>query len=55
MGTRDATFIYLFLSARGHTVTHAGVLAATMGYSAIAVGFFAVVGLPFMIKESRGV
>ena len=51
MGTRDATFIYL-LSARGHRVTHAGVLAATMGYSAIAVGFFAVVGLPFMIRES---
>ena len=52
MGTRDATFMYL-LGARGHLVTHAGVLAATMGYSAIAVGFFAVVGLPFMLRESK--
>jgi uncharacterized protein (TIRG00374 family) len=51
MGTRDATFMYL-LSERGHLVTHAGVLAATMGYSAIAVGFFAIVGLPFMLRES---
>jgi glycosyltransferase 2 family protein len=51
MGTRDATFMYL-LSERGHLITHAGVLAATMGYSAIAVGFFAIVGLPFMIRES---
>jgi hypothetical protein len=23
-----------------------------MGYSAIAVGFFAIVGLPFMLRES---
>jgi uncharacterized protein (TIRG00374 family) len=51
MGTRDATFMFL-LSKRGHIVTHAGVLAATMGYTAIAVGFFAVVGLPFMVRES---
>jgi hypothetical protein len=53
MGTRDATFMYL-LSARGHLVTHAAVLAATMGYSAIAVGFFAVLGVPVMIRESSG-
>jgi hypothetical protein len=52
MGTRDATFMYL-LSARGHLVTHAGVLAATMGYSAIAVGFFAIVGVPVMLRESK--
>ena len=51
MGTRDATFLYL-LSLRGHLVTRANVLAATMGYSAIAVGFFAVLGLPFMIRET---
>src|SRR4029077_9484547 len=51
MGTRDATFLYL-LSVRGHLVTRANVLAATMGYSAIAVGFFAVLGLPFMIQET---
>ncbi len=51
MGTRDATFLYL-LSVRGHLVTRANVLAATMGYSAIAVGFFAVIGVPFMIRET---
>ncbi len=51
MGTRDATFMYL-LSERGHLVTRADVLAATLGYSAISVGVFAVVGLPFMLRES---
>jgi glycosyltransferase 2 family protein len=51
MGTRDATFLYL-LSVRGHLVTRASVLAATMGYSAIAVGLFAIVGLPFMVRET---
>jgi uncharacterized membrane protein YbhN (UPF0104 family) len=50
MGTRDATFMYL-LSERGHLVTRANVLAATMGYSAISVGVFAIVGLPFMGRE----
>jgi hypothetical protein len=53
MGTRDAAFLY-FLSVRGHLVTRASVLAATMGYSAIAVGFFAIVGLPFMVRETAG-
>jgi uncharacterized protein (TIRG00374 family) len=53
MGTRDATFMYL-LSERGHLVTRANVLAATMGYSAISVGVFAIVGLPFMGKELAG-
>jgi uncharacterized protein (TIRG00374 family) len=52
MGTRDATFMYL-LGTRGH-VTHAAVLAATLGYSAIAVGLFAIVGVPVMIRESGG-
>src|SRR4029077_4803186 len=51
MGTRDATFLYL-LSVRGPLVPRAGALAATMGYSAIAVGFFAIVGLPFMVRET---
>jgi len=50
MGTRDATFMYL-LGTRGHPVTHAAVLAATMGYSAIAVGLFAIVGVPVMTRE----
>jgi hypothetical protein len=50
MGTRDAMFMYL-LSERGHLVTRVNVLAATMGYSAISVGAFAVIGLPFMIRE----
>jgi hypothetical protein len=51
MGTRDAAFMYL-LSERGHLVTRANVLAATLGYSAITLGFFALVGLPFMLRQS---
>ncbi len=50
MGTRDAMFMYL-LSERGHLLTRANVLAATMGYSLINVGAFAVIGLPFMMHE----
>ncbi|MGH7272050.1 MAG: lysylphosphatidylglycerol synthase transmembrane domain-containing protein [Polyangiaceae bacterium] len=51
MGTRDAAFVYL-LGLRGHLVTRASVLAATMAYSVIAVGLFAIIGLPFMVRES---
>jgi glycosyltransferase 2 family protein len=50
VGTRDAMFMYL-LSERGHLLTRVNVLAATMGYSAINVGAFAVIGLPFMAHE----
>ena len=50
MGTRDAMFMYL-LSERGHLLTRANVLAATMGYSLINVGAFALIGLPFMVHE----
>jgi uncharacterized protein (TIRG00374 family) len=50
VGTRDAAFIEL-LAARGIHVEAAQVLAATVGYSAIAIGLFAIVGLPFMIRE----
>jgi uncharacterized membrane protein YbhN (UPF0104 family) len=46
MGTRDAAFLFL-LGERGH-VTHAAILAATMGYWAVATGSFALIGLPFM-------
>jgi uncharacterized membrane protein YbhN (UPF0104 family) len=51
MGTRDAAFIYL-LRARGTVAVQAHVLAATMGYSAIAVWSFAILGLPLMIREA---
>ena len=51
MGTRDATFLYL-LGARGSHVPAAAVLAATMGYSAVAIWSFAILGLPLMIKET---
>jgi len=51
MGTRDATFIHL-LAERGAHANPAQVLAATVGYSAVGTGFFAVVGLPFMIRET---
>ena len=39
------------LSERGHLLTRVNVLAATMGYSAINVGGFALIGLPFMVHE----
>jgi len=51
MGTRDATFL-LLLSERGTHVDDSSVLAATMGYSAVAIWAFAIVGLPFMFRET---
>jgi uncharacterized membrane protein YbhN (UPF0104 family) len=54
MGTRDAAFLYLLrlTSAAGSKVTGASVLAATMGYSVVAMWSFAIIGLPFMIREA---
>ncbi len=49
MGTRDAAFIYL-LGARGAHVDRAAVLAATMGYSAVAIWSFAVLAVPFTLR-----
>jgi uncharacterized membrane protein YbhN (UPF0104 family) len=51
MGTRDAAFIHL-LAGRGDHAEPAQVLAATMGYSAVAIAAFALIGLPFMIRET---
>jgi uncharacterized membrane protein YbhN (UPF0104 family) len=51
MGTRDATFIAL-VAAQGAHVDASAVLAATMGYSAVAMWSFAIVGLPFMVRET---
>jgi uncharacterized protein (TIRG00374 family) len=51
IGTRDAAFIHL-LAARGAVAEPAQVLAATVGYSAIAIGSFAIAGVPFMIRET---
>jgi uncharacterized membrane protein YbhN (UPF0104 family) len=56
MGTRDAAFLAL-LAARGVHVEASSVLVATVGYSAIATWSFAVIGIPWMIREgiaSRG-
>jgi uncharacterized protein (TIRG00374 family) len=50
IGTRDAAFIQL-LAARGALAEPAQLLAATVGYSAVAIGSFAVAGMPFMIRE----
>jgi uncharacterized protein (TIRG00374 family) len=50
IGTRDAAFIHL-LAVRGALAEPAQVLAATVGYSAIAIGSFAIAGIPFMIRE----
>jgi uncharacterized membrane protein YbhN (UPF0104 family) len=51
MGTRDATFIAL-VAAQGTHVEPSVMLAATMGYTAVAMGSFAIVGLPFMVRET---
>jgi hypothetical protein len=50
MGTRDAAFIYL-LDSRGQSLGAADLLVATMAYSALVIWFFAVIGLPFMVRE----
>jgi uncharacterized membrane protein YbhN (UPF0104 family) len=50
MGTRDAAFL-LLLGERGH-VTHAAILAATMGYWVVGTGSFAIIGLPFMWRAT---
>lgn len=50
VGTRDAAFIRLLTESGAHADS-SQVLAATMGYSAVAIGSFAVIGLPFMIRE----
>ncbi len=59
MGTRDAAFIYLLRAGRGcgsisvgAGATGASVLAATMGYSAVSMWSFAVIGIPFMLREA---
>jgi uncharacterized membrane protein YbhN (UPF0104 family) len=51
IGARDAAFIHL-LAERGAHADPSQVLAATVGYSAVAIGFFTLVGLPFMIRET---
>jgi uncharacterized protein (TIRG00374 family) len=53
MGTRDAAFIYL-LGARGAHVSRSAVLAATMGYSAVAIWSFAILGIPLMVRVALG-
>jgi uncharacterized membrane protein YbhN (UPF0104 family) len=51
MGTRDAAFLHL-LTERGAHAEPAQILAATVGYSAVAIASFALVGIPFMIRET---
>jgi uncharacterized membrane protein YbhN (UPF0104 family) len=51
VGARDASFIYL-LHAESAGAAAPSVLAATMGYSLVAIVSFAVIGLPFMVRES---
>lgn len=51
IGTRDAAFIDL-LAERGAHADSSQILAATVGYSAVAIALFSVVGIPFMIRES---
>ncbi len=54
MGTRDAAFLAL-LAERGTHVDASTVLVATVGYSAVATWSFAVIGLPWMIREALSV
>jgi uncharacterized protein (TIRG00374 family) len=51
MGTRDAAFLAL-LAERGTHVDASSVLVATVGYSAVAIWSFALIGLPWMIRET---
>jgi uncharacterized membrane protein YbhN (UPF0104 family) len=53
LGTRDAAFIYLLRTVAGRAAG-ASVLAATIGYSAVAMWSFAIVGLPFMVSAALG-
>lgn len=50
MGTRDAAFVAL-LHGFG-PVNEAAVFAATIGYSAVSLWLFSIVGLPFLIHAS---
>lgn len=50
MGTRDAAFLYLVHRA-GASIGQASLLAATVGYSVVAIWSFGIIGLPFMIRE----
>jgi uncharacterized protein (TIRG00374 family) len=58
MGTRDAAFLALLAAAQGGQggqgahVQPASVLVATVGYSAIATWSFALIGIPWMIRET---
>jgi len=50
MGTRDAAFVALL-----HTfgpVNEAAVFAATIGYSAVSLWLFTLIGLPFLMRVS---
>jgi glycosyltransferase 2 family protein len=52
MGTRDAAFVVL-LESGGHSgPPQAAVLAATMGYSLLAIWSFALIGLPILSRSS---
>jgi uncharacterized protein (TIRG00374 family) len=51
LGTRDAAFLAL-LAERGTHVAPSSVLVATIGYSAVAIWAIAVIGVPFMIRET---
>jgi glycosyltransferase 2 family protein len=51
MGTRDAAFLYL-LRSRGTHATGAAILAATLAYSVVSMWSFAILGLPFMLREA---
>ncbi|MDP9033950.1 MAG: flippase-like domain-containing protein [Myxococcota bacterium] len=53
VGTRDAAFIAL-LEARAGVVSPSAVLVATMGYSVVAIGSFAIIGLPLMARLLLG-
>ncbi|MBV9946022.1 MAG: flippase-like domain-containing protein [Myxococcales bacterium] len=52
MGTRDAAFIYLLRRGGAFSGAPPALFAATMGYSAVAVWSFALIGLPFMFREA---
>lgn len=52
VGTRDAAFIVLVAATTDVQLPEAAVLAATMGYTVVALWSFGIIGIPFMLREA---
>jgi len=58
MGTRDGAFLLILAWLRAAPSSEAAVLSATLGYAALGIWLWILVGIPFMLRlgvlESRG-